>query len=105
MPAKISRNLKSSLNAIPSLLAQEAGRVALEERSKVLGPKLLRGLGSLRTIVFNLRPGPSKKDVSAFRLLSVFFTKLLYHSYLLKDELGIYLYLISKTFFCRFYDI
>jgi hypothetical protein len=24
---------------------------------------------------------------------------------LLKDELGIYLYLISKTFFCRFYDI
>jgi len=29
VPAKISQNLKSSLNAIPGLLAGEEGRVAL----------------------------------------------------------------------------
>ena len=113
--AKISRNLKSSLNAISQAFLLERGQDGFSRK----GPKLQvlssrGGLGSARsedhlafsTVNPTKRPSsPAEKGHSAFFGCCRLASQVLYHSYLLKDELGIYLYLISKTFFCRFYDI
>ena len=109
--AKISQNSNSSLNAIPSLLAIEQEDFC-RKGPNFQGLKLLGGFDSLdlRPVIY-LFPfhkalvSAKKKDILLFSCSQFSSQKVQYHSYLLKDELGIYLYLISKTFFCRFYDI
>ena len=109
--AKISQNSNSSLNAIPSLLAREQGDFC-RKGPNFQGLKLLGGFDSLELKpVIYLFPFQKalvcakKKDILLFSCSQFSSQKVQYHSYLLKDELGIYLLSNIKNFFCRFYDI
>jgi len=106
--AKISQNSNSSLNAIPSILAREqqvtfAGKVQTSRASKLLG-----GFDSLdlRPVIY-LFPfhktlvSAKKKDILLFSCSQFSSQKGQYHSYLLKDELGIYLLSNIKNFFLQ----